>query len=113
MIIDPCIWIDCDGHYHALFHNLQTDGQMFNNIVGAHAFSEDGINWIWGGYSYNGDVEFNDGSKLSFQSLERPHIVLDGKDGCTPVGLTNGAFPGDGNDGYVNDQVYTLLQPLV
>ena len=109
---DPSIWIDCNGNFHGLFHNLQTDGNDINNIVGAHAFSKDGINWIWSGFSYGPNVEFTDGTTMNFHSLERPHIILDGNDGCSVVGLTNGAFPGDGNTGYINDQVYTLLQPV-
>eukprot|EP01084_Bolivina_argentea_P278330 475420_1 len=106
---DPCIWIDCDGNYHALFHNMQTDGQAHNEIaetvIGAHAFSVDGVNWIWGGVAYDANVEFTDGTKITFPSLERPHVILD-SDGCSVVALTNGAFTGD------KDKVYTLLQPV-
>lgn len=110
---DPVLWLDCNDNYHALFHNLQTDGASDIGMNGAHAFSKDGINWIWGGVGFGPDVHFTDGSSMTFHSLERPHVILDDDDGCTLLALTSGAFPGDGNNGYKNDQVYTLIQPTV
>ena len=110
---DPVVWLDCDGNYHALFHNLQTDGVSDIGMNGAHAFSQDGVNWIWGGVGFGPFVKFTDGTSMTFHSLERPHVILDDKDGCTLLAVTSGAFPGDGNEGYKNDQVYTLIQPTV
>ena len=101
---DPFLWLDCDGNYHAFFHNM--DPLRYIGLDGSHAFSQDGITWTYGGYSWGDYVEFDDGSSMTIGSRERPHLLFDSKDGCTPIGLTNGIVYG------YHDQSYTFLQPV-
>ena len=93
---DPFLYFDCDGNYHAIFNNQSPSWII--SVCGGHAFSKDGINWIYTGAAFGNFVEFNDGTSFTFSRRERPHFVFD-NDQCTPIALTNGA-------------TYTLLQPL-
>ena len=100
---DPFLWRDKQGRFHALFHNMEpTDGTAY---CGTHAFSSDGANWIAGGWTYGGSVQFTDGSNFTFSRRERPHLLFDG---FTPVGLSNGVQYG----GPYGDAVFTLVQPI-
>ena len=104
-IEDPFLFRDHNGYFHAIFHNkYPMDDQ---NDVGGHAFSEDGIHWIFGGRSYGHIVEFTDGTSFTFARRERPHFVF-AEDGVTPVALTTGAQYG----GKYFDATYTMLQPV-
>ena len=104
---DAFLWRDCAGYYHALFHNM--DPARYIGLDGAHAFSEDGIQWVYGGYSFGDVVEFTDGTQVTLGSRERPHVMFDHQAGCTPLALTSGVVYGGGSHG---DQSYTLLQPI-
>ena len=104
-LIDPFVYRDCDGGFHAIFHNMEP--QDDETYCGGHAFSVDGVNWIYAGVTYSNTVEFTDGTTFTFGSRERPHLIFD-DDGCTPVALTNGATYG----GQYGDASYTLLQPI-
>ena len=58
-IEDPFLYRDHNGYFHAIFHKkYPMDDQ---NDVGGHAFSEDGIHWIFGG-RFGNIVEFTDGT---------------------------------------------------
>eukprot|EP01083_Nonionella_stella_P070904 190017_1 len=103
---DIYIYKDCDGYYHALFHNMQPNFDQ--SLCGAHAFSMDGIHWQYGGYAFGNKVQFSDGSQYVFKRRERPHLIFDVKDGCTPVALTSAVEYG----GVSGDQSYTLIQPI-
>eukprot|EP01084_Bolivina_argentea_P053300 97844_1 len=83
-------YIDCAGNYHALFHNNDPDWE--EEVCGGHAFSENGIDWIYTGVAYNNIIKYNDNSQQSFKRRERPHLIFD-NDGCTPVALINAAIP--------------------
>ena len=78
-------------------------------IDGGHAYSKDGINWMYGGYSFGDLVQYNDGSSIQLGSRERPHILFNKNDDCTPIALTNGVVDGWGQYG---DAAYTFLQPI-
>jgi len=128
---DPSMWLDKEGHFHALSHN-GARGQIFpanqSGDCGRHYFSEDGAAGTWrvapfaaqdlGGCTYpRVNVPFTDGKNYTFYRRERPHLVL-GPDGFTPVGLTTGVIdsplgPGvAGFGGNQRDASYTLLQPI-
>ena len=103
---DFYVYQDCNGYYHALFHNM--DPYDDQTLCGAHAFSMDGINWEYGGYAFGNNVQFTDNTQFTFKRRERPHLIFDVKDGCTPVALTSAAEYG----GVHGDKSYTLLQPI-
>eukprot|EP00483_Globobulimina_turgida_P003586 UN03592 len=104
---DQNLWIDCNGYYHALFHNMMP--MRYIGIDGGHAYSKDGVSWVYGGYSFGNFVEFTDGTTMTIGSRERPHVILDNKDNCTPIGLTNGIVYDGGEFG---DASRTFLQPI-
>ena len=102
---DPFVYRDCNGYYHSIFHNMSPqDDQTY---CGGHAYSEDGVTWIYAGVSYSNTVVFDDGTQETFPRRERPHLIFD-DDGCTPIALTNGLNYG----GKYGDATYTLLQPI-
>eukprot|EP01084_Bolivina_argentea_P042317 78042_1 len=102
---DPFMYIDCKGRYHSIFHNMDPNYDM--RLCGGHAFSEDGIHWIYSGYAFGNTVEFTDGSIEAFDTRERPHFIFDENDKCTPIALTTGAQLLT-----TGDATYTLLQPI-
>eukprot|EP01084_Bolivina_argentea_P171025 296309_1 len=101
---DPFLYRDCDGGYHAIFHNMSP-----TRIVhpGGHAFSVDGLNWIYAGYIYTNKVEYTDGSTFTFSRRERPHFIF-ADDVCSPIALTTGVQYG----GKYGDATFTLIQPI-
>merc|ERR1712176_1577070 len=101
---DPFIYLHCNGMYHAIFHNMSPTIQ---HIPGGHAYSMDGINWIYAGSIYGNTVQYTDGTNFIFSRRERPHFIFD-IDDCTPIALTNGAQYG----GQYGDATFTLLQPI-
>ena len=103
---DMFLYKDCNGNYHALFHNMVPDDIMV--LCGAHAYSKDGINWQYGGYAYNNTIKFDDNSQFTFNRRERPHLIF-AEDRCTPIALLNAAQFGGGIGG---DASYTSLQPI-
>ena len=102
---DPFMYLDGDGYFHAIFHNMYPDNFIDN--CGGHSYSMDGKNWVYGGKAFDNNVVFTDGGTYSFSRRERPHFVF-GADGVTPLALTNGAQYG----GQYGDATYTLLQPV-
>eukprot|EP01084_Bolivina_argentea_P216038 366970_1 len=107
---DPYLYIDCNGNYHAIFHNMSpnppnatADGYL--GVVGGHAFSMDGITWFYGGASYDNIVKYDDGTTFIAHSRERPHFIFD-DDNCTPIALITGVTFGH------SDYSFTLLQPV-
>lgn len=102
---DPFIWLDSDGHYHALLHSLANPGSSIAGgkgggfhcdaqsghgcDVGIHAYSKDGLGWTFSTtVAFNTTVQYTDGSSSVLARRERPQIVfVDGE----PAYLTNGA----------------------
>lgn len=104
---DMFLYKDCDGNFHAFFHNRDPRGIM--TLCGGHAYSTDGgVSWVYTGWTYSNVVLFSDGSQITFERRERPHLIFDPNDGCTPVALTNAAEYG----GATADASYTLVQPI-
>ena len=95
---------DCKGNWHAIFHNEipQEDNVV---VCGGHGFSEDGMNWIYGGLAFNNIVEYDNGEMYTFSRRERPHLVFDTSDNCTLVALTSSVE-------YTCDATFTFIQPI-
>lgn len=106
---DPFPWQDDNGNFHALLHNLEA-GRIPHfqgpNLVGIHAFSEDGTKWYDGGLAYTNHVEFTDGSSWNFDRRERPHLIF-AEGTRTIIALSNSVQPGGLNAG---DRTFTLVQ---
>lgn len=105
---DPFIWVDAEGHYHALFHMLYPAHPYSG---GGHAFSRDGVKWTWTGQAYDGNVTFTDGTQAQYANGDRPHLLFDAS-GKVPVALTTAAGTDWGAPGMNTDQTFTLLRPL-
>ena len=102
---DPFVYRDCNGGFHAIFNNQSPNWEI--PVCGGHAYSSNGVDWVYTGYAFGNNVEFDDGSDFVFSRRERPHFVFD-DDGCTPIGFTTGAQYG----GRYGDATETQLQPL-
>eukprot|EP01061_Rhynchopus_euleeides_P015551 TRINITY_DN2650_c0_g1_i1.p1 TRINITY_DN2650_c0_g1~~TRINITY_DN2650_c0_g1_i1.p1 ORF type:complete len:474 (+),score=194.63 TRINITY_DN2650_c0_g1_i1:320-1741(+) len=102
---DPFVYLDCKGRFHAIFHN-KSPGNA-DAVVGAHAYSENGLDWIFAGSIYDNVVHNADGTTDVFSRRERPHFIF-ADDECTPVALTTGVVYG----GKYGDASYTHLQPV-
>ncbi len=59
------------------------------HYCGGHAYSVDGVNWIYGGASFGNTVQFTDNTNVTFSRRERLHFVF-ADDKSTPIALTNG-----------------------
>ena len=113
---DPFIYAQRDSAssqavtYHALFHAHEG--------FGGHGYSRDAVTWHFTDEpTYSNNISFTDGTSVSLQRRERPHLVRD-SDGMI-THLTNGVQPPPtasksppSGAKYVNDYVYTLLQPV-
>lgn len=106
---DPFVYQDPNGNFHALLHLLEGPHFCpgFECQVGCHAFSLDGVSWMFGGVAYTNNVTFTDGSSIFLTRRERPHLVFANYSSLIPVALVNSAVaPGYG------DRSFTLVQPL-
>lgn len=132
---DPFLFIDKRDNFHILSHTYSMLPYPSNAISG-HAYSPDGINWIFSDVEPYGNVITRiDGTKQSFATLERPKLVFaDKSDPHTPTHLINGVSPvwQNGSDPCIKcghcsackvacktrgdavdlDWTYTLMQPL-
>ena len=106
---DPAVYLDAKGRFHALFHNMQPDGNSPATNLG-RAFSENGLNWTYSGVAGNSSGTYADGSGFSFSRRERPHAVF-AADGTTLVAVTNGVAYKDASTA-ASDAVFTFLQPV-
>ena len=94
--------------FHALFHDHKS--------FGGHAYSRDGVTWTYSDVPpFNNNVSFVDGSVISMERRERPHLIFD-KNGYISH-LVNGVQPPPTSQkspptGAQNDYVYTLVQPV-
>lgn len=123
---DPMVWVDEfeESVLHAVLH-----GGGWSDPFGFHYFSEDGGRTWYGDNSvrtYENLVEFSDAPALNLSRRERPHVILGGASGKTPVALSNGVTeawpcellpaPAPGSNGTLIlcpvDYSYTLLQGL-
>ena len=121
-IEDPMVYKDANGVYHAIFHD------MFEKCSGAgckaprdnvaHAYSTDGISWIYTGAAlplvnqgenYMPEVSFTDGTKMGL-ACERPQFVVENG---VPTAIIIGGIPKaltlDAGS-YLNDDVFDNLE---
>eukprot|EP00466_Bigelowiella_natans_P014949 jgi/Bigna1/126235/aug1.2_g943 len=119
---DPMIWLDKNGIVHAVLH-----GGGWESPFGYHYYTEDGYTWYGNNNIkvYENIVEQVHEKPLNLSRRERPHVVF-GKDGKTPIALTNGVteawpctlvpepVPGSNGTGILcpKDYCYTMAQPL-
>ena len=91
---DQFLYMDSDGNYHAVFHNMvgtDTKDHWWLLATGGHAWSRDGWNWTytgvaWGNATARSDlpneqgafVTYRDGSPAHFTRVERPHLIFAG-----------------------------------
>ena len=94
--------------FHALFHDHKS--------FGGHAYSRDGVSWTYSAVApFSNNVSFVDGSIVSMQRRERPHLIFDTRgyishliNGVQPPPTAQKAPPA----GAQNDYVYTSVQPV-
>ena len=113
---DPFIYQDEDDHFHQLIHSLEgphmclgvagADG--LGCLVGVHAYSLDGTEWLFGGVAYRSVVNTTDGGQLRLNRRERPHLVF-AEGTRRPVALSTSAEAG----GAWGDRTFTLVQGIV
>jgi len=72
---DPNLWQDARGNWHVLMHSIADEGPN----LGRHAYSRDGIVWIFGTrtVAYNSTVIFQNGKVVEFARRERPQVFFD------------------------------------
>ena len=110
---DPFVYVDQGGVFHAVFHNQLIDDD--ERVCGAHAFSENGLDWTMTGTAWGNVVDFIDGGRYEFSRRERPHLVFgDVGDPFKITGLTSGVMYGDHAPDFVagEDACFTLFQPV-
>ena len=108
---DPALYLDAHGRFHALFHNMDPcPDYPCPEVAGGHAFSADGVVWIYTGVAYNSTGYYTDGTRFSFGRRERPHPVM-AADGYTIVALTTGVNYADKSTAH-GDATFTFLQPV-
>ena len=106
---DPYLYQDDNDNWHALLHSLEGPhmvGGIDGALVGVHAFSKDGLGWLYGGLAYTNRVNLTDGTALVLNRRERPHLAF-AEGTRTPVALTNSA-----EDGHTGRSL-TLVQAIV
>jgi len=110
---DPFLYMDGQGMFHAIFHNqIEKDDER---LCGAHAYSVNGLDWVFTGTAWGNVVNFTDGLVYKFSRRERPHFVFgDRTDPFKITALTTGVQYGPhapiSADG--EDACFTLLQPV-
>ena len=120
---DPMMWRDERGVYHSVLH-----GGGWESPFGYAYWSLDGVTWHGDNdvKVYENIVETTGGGPpMNLSRRERPHVAF-GKDGTTPIALSNGItqawpctlvpkpVPGSNGTGILcpNDYCWTLVQPL-
>eukprot|EP01084_Bolivina_argentea_P268720 456516_1 len=108
---DPYLWYDYNNNViHSIWH-----GGGWDSPWGYHWFSTDN-GYNWNGFdekihAYDNTVDFSDGSHITFERVERPHIIFD-TDNITPIALTNGVVQAGSKEQFFPDYSYTLLRPI-
>jgi len=100
---DPFLWQDIDGLFHLLFNDKWEDSVG----VGGHAYSHDGINWVFSNTrAYTHTVSWSDGTSLAMARRERPQLLLDSK--RNPLVLYTAVKPSSSDD-----HVYNVATPIL
>lgn len=88
--------------YHAILHDMVAlEGAPYYDGLG-HAYSTDGINWIYTGEAASSNVNFTDGT-TTYSARARPHFLIE--DGQITHLITAEQFDN-------NDWSYTLIEPI-
>jgi hypothetical protein len=108
---DTYMFQDPRGNFHALFHSF------VKGAVGGHAFSRDGSSWTFASKAngflqdgaYSRVVTLANGTRLTLDRRERPHLLLDAAG--NPAYLTNGVSLTQFNRTWANlaDWTYTAV----
>ena len=106
---DPYLYFDCNGNYHAVFHNM--DPLNNDKIVGGHAFSQNGIDWIYYGLAYDNVLQYDDGTSITLIRRERPHFLFSEEDNCTIQACSWGVVSPE-YTGQYGDASFTQIQPV-
>merc|ERR1712232_1026518 len=130
---DQFLYQDDNDNFHAVFHHLYGTGtkeSSWPDATGGHAFSRDGWSWTYTGVSWGNPlaryntpegqgavIEFQDGDRIGFTRVERPHLVFAGRQfRGDPIYITNSAQYGMGTDpgtgAHNDDACYTLAMPI-
>ena len=96
---DPFMWIDRNGNWHIINHAYSTDEWQHcgNSTLSAHVFSKDGKTWHMLGYGglggganvepYTHTVSYEDGTKHTYTTLERPNAHFNAEGQMTHINL--------------------------
>ena len=106
---DPSFWVDRRGNFHFLMHYIP--GRA---LVARHAFAS-AYEGPWQMHAdsipYNTTVAFTDGSVVTYNKRERPHIVFAAATGH-PTHLVTGVVQPGNQRGYAGGSS-TLIQPIL
>ena len=128
---DQNLWMDRGGNLHSLWHAWRGQNTSYPapgcyqnasgdynppgcTALGGHAFSSDGAHWFISPIpAYTPQVEYEDGSIVTFRARERPHLILNTA-GDPLYFISAVGNPGaGGNTGVPGaDHTFTLIQPL-
>ena len=111
---DPHLYRDFRGNFHAVFHGMDQwgcgDQTPCRLNVGRHAFSEDGLQWVYSRVNaWTTKVEYEDGSTVDFARRERPEMILDADGHITH--LLSGVVDGRVMEGQ-QDRSFTIVVPV-
>lgn len=101
---DMFVWRDdARGIYHALFHDMVVpDGEDFFDAL-SHAYSLDGVEWVYTGVAADTTVRFTDGTTV-YSARARPHLII--RDGQITHLISAEQNTDDGYD-------FTLIEPII
>ena len=119
---DMFLYQDPQGRFHAIFHHMfgvNSTTSWWLVAAGAHAFSENGFDWTFGGVAWGNtttqgyDIRYTDGTTFHYTRLERPAFAF-GADGLPSI-LYNAAQYGTGRSATGTsggDGAETIAQPI-
>jgi hypothetical protein len=94
---DPTLWFDRRGHWHIVFHVYALEPfHAHRERYAGHGYSRDGLTWTFSEVEpFNGTIRFEDGTRKTFATRERPQLVFarDDVNRTTPQGLITAVSP--------------------
>jgi hypothetical protein len=106
---DPYIYRDTRGGFHAVFHGMDLWPGTGEN-VGRHAFSADGLSWIYSrANAWSTTIGYTSGKSIEYSRRERPEMIFD-KAGNI-VALATGVVDVSVQQGQY-DRSFTVVQPV-
>ena len=103
MTVSPTARQDGRGHFHIVSHNQNTNNVCGSKAAGAscgaHLFSRDSYTWAVGKHPvYDADVTLTNGSKATFQTRQRPQLLLNPATLAPEFLFNGGGFDGANAD---------------